>query len=133
MRPSLLIAAGVLSALAVTGCYHNDPPPPTILLTGTAVAGPVCPVEQDPPDPGCAPRPVEGAPIFVQPADGRDIMIAQGTTDADGVVVLRVPPGDYVVSGGDVSGLMGLPEPTAVSVDAGATSTLDLGYDTGIR
>ena len=130
-RPILLLVA-----LLLAGCVPGATPRPggaDGTLEVTVTASPVCPVEQDPPDPGCAPRPVEGAPIFVQPADGRDIMIAQGTTDADGVVVLRVPPGDYVVSGGEVSGLMGLPEPTAVSVDAGATSTLDLGYDTGIR
>ena len=53
-----------------------------------AVAGPVCPVETVPPDPACEPRPVAGAPIFVMPADGRDVVVAQGTTDEDGLVRL---------------------------------------------
>ena len=48
------------------------------------VAGPVCPVEQDPPDPNCEPRVVEGARILVQPGDGRDIVVGEATTDADG-------------------------------------------------
>jgi len=98
-----------------------------------ALAGPVCPVERDPPDPDCAPRPVEGALILVQPADGRDIVVAQGETDSEGRVLLDVPPGNYVVIGAPVEGLMGAPEPIAVTVQANDTTPVALGYDTGIR
>ena len=103
------------------------------VLEVEALAGPVCPVEQDPPDPECAPRPVEGATILVQPADGRDIVVAQGETDADGRLRLDLPPGDYVVIGAAVEGLMGTPDPTPITVDADGTVTIELGYDTGIR
>src|ERR1035437_4003917 len=33
-------------------------------VTGTITAGPVCPVEQSPADPKCAPRPVAGAVVI---------------------------------------------------------------------
>ena len=98
-----------------------------------AFAGPVCPVETEPPDPDCAPRPVEGALILVQPGDGRDIVVAQGETDTEGRVVLNLPPGSYVVFGGAVDGLMGAPEPVTVAVEAGARTLVALEYDTGIR
>lgn len=97
------------------------------------VAGPVCPVEQDPPDPNCAPRPVAGARIFVQPADGRDILVAEATTDVGGIARIEIAPGDYIVVGGEVEGLVGLPEPATVRVAAGHTTTITITYDTGIR
>jgi hypothetical protein len=97
------------------------------------VAGPVCPVEQDPPDPGCEPRPVEGARILVQPADGRDIVVGEATTDTDGRASIELPAGDYIVIGVEVEGLMGVPEPVSVAVGAGETISIDLAYDTGIR
>lgn len=99
----------------------------------TVVAGPVCPVEQNPPDPACEPRPVQGARILVQPGDGRDILVGEATTDADGHGIIRLPPGEYIVFGMDVEGLMGRPEPVAVSLESGETMSLDLVYDTGIR
>ena len=99
-----------------------------------AFAGPICPVETEPPDPDCAARPVEGALVLVQPGDGRDIVVAQGETDAEGRVLLDVPPGSYVVLGAAVEGLMGgAPQPVPVVVEAGGRTVVDLSYDTGIR
>lgn len=126
----------IIGALLLAGCLPVPTPTPaggTGTLSVTAVAGPVCPVEQDPPDPACAPRSVAGARVFVQPGDGRDILVAQGATDADGVFELELPTGDYIVIGGEVEGLMGLPEPVTVAVVAGQTTTVTLTYDTGIR
>jgi hypothetical protein len=97
------------------------------------VAGPVCPVEQDPPDPNCEPRAVDGARILVQPGDGRDIVVGEATTDADGHATIELSPGDYIVIGVGVEGLMGLPEPATVTVESGESVTVTLAYDTGIR
>lgn len=120
---------------AMVGCVPSasGSPAPDGTLQVEVVAGPVCPVEQEPPDPNCEPRPVEGARIFVQPGDGRDILVGEATTDEDGHVTIEIAPGDYIVLGGDVEGLMGLPEPATVTVLAGQTVTITLTYDTGIR
>jgi hypothetical protein len=126
----VLIAVAVLGMLAA--CDTADPREEGSLLV-VAMAGPTCPVETDPPDPDCAPRPVAGAPVFVSPANGQDIVIAQGETDADGRLTLDVPAGDYLVTAGAVEGLMAAPEPVVVSVLAGVTIEVPLGYDTGIR
>jgi hypothetical protein len=122
----------VLVILVLAGCDM-----PTSTEGGTIVieaqAGPTCPVETDPPDPSCAPRAVAGARVVVSPADGRDIAVAQGETDADGRLTLEVPAGDYVVTASAVEGLMGAPAPMTVSVRVGEATEVQLLYDTGIR
>ena len=122
-------------ALLLAACVPN--PTPTAGRNGAiaveVVAGPVCPVEQEPPDPNCEPRPVEGARIFVQPGDGRDILVGEATTDDGGRATIDIAPGDYIVLGGDFEGLMGRPEPATVTVLAGQTVTITLSYNTGIR
>lgn len=134
-RSALLL--GLLGCLSMILAACESLPTLTATGTGTidvrAVAGPVCPVERQPPDPACAPRPVEGARILVQPGDGRDIVVGEATTDADGHGSVALPPGEYFVFGLDVEGLMGRPEPVTVSVEPGETVTVDLVYDTGIR
>ena len=76
----------VLILLPIVGMLTAcDPERPTAegSIVVVAMAGPVCPVESDPPDPSCAPRPVAGAPVVVTPADGSDDVVAQGETDAE--------------------------------------------------
>jgi hypothetical protein len=99
-------------------------------ITGLATAGPVCPVEQ-PGDPNCAPRPVAGAFIVVSDASGAEV----GTTitRADGSFDLQLAPGDYVVQGRPVDGLMGAPGLVSVTVRDGSLVKVELAYDTGIR
>lgn len=127
-RPSVWLVCVVLVACAPVA----TPPAAHGVVEVRAVAGPVCPVETVPPDPGCAPRAVVGAPIFIMPADGRDVVVAQATTGDDGLARLDVPLGDYIVTGGEVAGLMGLPSETPITVGAEAV-TITLTYDTGIR
>ena len=124
-----------LLILLVAGCLPATPSPPAAAgtLQVEVAAGPVCPVERNPPDPDCEPRPVAGARIFVQPGDGRDILVAEATTDEAGMATIEIAPGDYILVGGDVEGLMGRPDPTTVTVSAGQTVMITLTYDTGIR
>ena len=96
-----------------------------------AVAGPVCPVEQVPPDPNCAPRPVAGATVAIRDAQG--VEVKRISLDAAGSAFVELPPGAYEVVGGEVTGLMGVPEPQHATVSEGAATTVDLAYDTGIR
>jgi hypothetical protein len=100
-------------------------------IAGRAAAGPVCPVETNPPDPSCAPRPVAGAVIVIRDAAGADR--ARTTTAADGTFFAALPAGAYVVEAQPAEGLMGTPSPMNVTVDAGETTSVELSYDTGIR
>jgi hypothetical protein len=102
-------------------------------LVGVATAGPVCPVQRNPPDPACAPRPVVGATIAVLDPGGREITSA--TTGVDGTYRVAVPAGSVRVQAAPVAGLMGTPALTDVVVPAGPAAwvRVDLLYDTGIR
>lgn len=138
---SLATLAAVL-VLAGCGGAPATSPQPSPLASPTQVAGlghvsvrltagPTCPVETVPPDPACAPQPVEGALVVVLDAGGNDV--GQATSDADGRLVLELPAGGYVVAPQPVDGLMGTPEGQSVFVRAGETAELEFGYDTGIR
>jgi hypothetical protein len=103
-------------------------------IVGRAVAGPMCPVAQEPPDPACADRPVDGAVVVVLDAAG--VRVAEVTTAPDGTFVAAVPQGGtYTVEAQPVGGVMGTPGPVTIAVPdgGGAWARVDLGYDTGIR
>ena len=100
-------------------------------IAGVATAGPVCPVEQVPPDPDCAPRPVAGAVVVIR--DAASAEVARVTTAADGTFFAELRPGVYVVEPQPAEGLMGVAEPQSVTVVDGVATTVQLGYDTGIR
>lgn len=122
---------GLLIILAA--CAGGEPPAPAgspgTGISGVAVAGPTCPVEQ-PGDSACAPHPVEGAVIVVTDPSGEQV--GQATTDADGRFFVTLPAGRYRLTAGDVDGLTGAPAPMEVVVSDGAAS-VELSYDTGIR
>lgn len=127
----------VLAYLAILLVACQPPPTATPSSSGVlevrALAGPVCPVERQPPDPACESRPVAGAPILVQPGDGRDTVVAAASTDDEGRARIELAPGAYVVVAGAVEGLFGRPEAVGVTVVAGESVDLTLAYDTGIR
>ena len=125
------IVALCLAVLLLVACDTPDRGEQGTILV-VAMAGPTCPVESDPPDPECAPRPVPDAAIVLTAPAGRDV-VAEGVTDAEGRLTLDVPAGDYRVTAGSVEGLMAAPEPVVVSVIAGITIEVPLSYDTGIR
>ncbi len=100
-------------------------------VTISLVAGPVCPVERDSPDPGCAPRPVAGAQVVVRDPSGTQV--ASATADQSGQVTLELPSGAYYAEAAASSGLMGQPDAAAFSVVGGSTMGFSMEYDTGIR
>ena len=106
-------------------------PPPRV--TGTVTAGPVCPVEKNPPDPSCAPRPVAGAVIVATDPGGQEV--GRTTTAPDGTYLLVVSQtGTAIITAQPVAGSFGTPMPVSVTPAApGVTLRVDLEYDTGIR
>jgi hypothetical protein len=131
------ILLAIALPIAIAGCAGAadpstpSPPPSRTGIAGVATAGPVCPVERVPPDPDCAPRPVAGATIVIRDASRAEA--ARVTTAADGTFFADVRPGDYVVEPQPKEGLMGVAGPQAVTVVEGVATTIQLGYDTGIR
>jgi hypothetical protein len=127
----IVLFLGLLITLAA--CAGGGSPAPAASggtgISGVAVAGPTCPVER-PGDSACAPRPVAGAVIVV--TDPAREEVGQATTDANGRFFVALPAGSYLVTAGDVEGLMGPPASKEVVVSNGE-ATIELEYDTGIR
>jgi hypothetical protein len=122
----------ILVSLVVLAACAPAPPVDEATLHVIAVAGPTCPVVSDPPDPECADRPVDGAEIIVQRADGEEV--ARMTTDADGQALLAVESGSYILVPQPVEGLLGTAASVEVTVREGAeTDPVTIAYDTGIR
>jgi hypothetical protein len=93
------------------------------------VADPICPVETEPPDPSCTPRPVEGAVVAAVTVGGDRL---EAVSDAAGHFGFDLPEGEVTITFLPVEGLMGTP----IVVSLAEGSTIDLGlvaYDTGIR
>jgi hypothetical protein len=122
----------VAAVIAIPGCWPVTSPP-AVTLSGTATAGPTCPVEQDPPHPDCAARPVAGAEIVVLDASGSEV--TRLTTAEDGTFSIALEAGSYQLVPQPFEGLMGgAPAPVAVVLEAGeAPEPVNMGYDTGIR
>ena len=102
-------------------------------VTGIITAGPVCPVEQSPPDRKCAPRPVAGAVVIAKDALGDQL--GRATSLADGSYSLPVGmAGTVVISALPVAGMAQPPAPVSVTfVDQRQWQQLNFEYDTGIR
>jgi hypothetical protein len=100
-------------------------------VTIHTAAGPVCPVERNPPDPSCAPRPIPGTLLVVRDPSGQEVVRA--TTDASGAATLTLAGGAYFVEPSTVSGVIGQARPAAFSVVGGSTVGFAILYDTGIR
>jgi len=98
---------------------------------GVVTAGPVCPVQKNPPDPKCAPRPVDGAVLVFRDAAGTEV--GRTSSKADGTFFAELGPGFYVVVPQPTKGLLGTPGAQSVTVTDGSEVRLDLAYDTGIR
>jgi len=101
-------------------------------LHGRVVAGPQCPVQQNPPDPGCEDQPVGGVEIILTGEALGDVVIPV-VTDRDGGLFIALEPGMYLVTAPDLDEYLGMPQSAAVTVTAGAETELVLTYDTGIR
>ena len=122
--------------LAATACSAPPGASPigttTRSITGRATAGPVCPVERNPPDPACAARPVAGAVLVFQNVTGAEV--ARAITDQNGRFSVALAPGAYRLVPQAVAGLMGGGRPLEFQVTAGETlEPLAVSYDTGIR
>jgi hypothetical protein len=138
VRPGASGTSGASGVSATSPTATGGLPTPTGGLPissgvrGTVKAGPTCPVVTNPPNPGCADRPVAGAVLVFKDASGAEV--ARVTSAADGTFSLELAPGAYQLVAQQHQGLMGTPAPMEVRVDAGGPMTeVTVSYDTGIR
>ncbi len=129
------LALALLAALLVA-CGHDDGealddvPPFGSGLAVSALAAPQCPVETDPPQPGCEPQPIT-VDFVVVGADGEEV--ARGTTrDVVGTVLVKVPAGTYTVRGAANAGPPTVTE-MPVTIPERVVVSIVLQVDTGIR
>lgn len=123
-----MVTVAVLTVALTTSCAQ--PVEPGFVVSGVALAGPVCPVETNPPDPACAPRPVVDA-IVQAVADSGEVV--ESTTGPDGRFSFVLAPGRYEIIAQPAEGLMGTAAPIEVEVLAEPVDLGVLMYDTGIR
>lgn len=104
-------------------------------LDGTITIGPICPVETDPPSPGCLPtaETYKAWPVSIWTANGR-IKIAQIEPSADGEFTAELMPGNYkVILEKDQNGVGGSNLPVVININSREKTILNINIDTGIR
>ena len=121
---------GVLLLSLAGACGPSPDPAGLVVVSGRLVAGPVCPVETDPPSPECAPRPVGGATVVIETAAGDSV---SAVSEPDGRFEASVAVGAIRVIPQPVEGLLGTPQPIEVEVEGGSLDLGEIAYDTGIR
>jgi len=105
-------------------------------LEGKISIGPLCPVEKDPPDPGCLPTAdtYKAFPVGVWTAGGRRKVTRLDPAPPDGIYLTALAPGTYLVrldNNGNFPGSANLP--VEINVSPGKITLLDINIDTGIR
>ena len=105
------------------------------ILEGKISIGPICPVETDPPDPGCLPtaETYKAYPVAVWTADG-ERRIIQINPAIDGSYKTDLEPGKYLIKLETNSGNIGSSNlPVDVIIVSDYITTLNIEIDTVIR
>ena len=136
----LVVFAFVLACGPASGTSPRLDPSPAVSpaggpprVTGTISAGPVCPVEQDPPDPDAHRGRSRAQSSSRRTRSGQEV--GRTTSAADGSYELVVSEtGTVLITALPVAGLAQPPEPVSVTFAVpGEVDHIDLVYDTGIR
>ena len=126
----------VVLTIFQAGCTKQEEMPTEKgYLKGKISIGPLCPVEHNPPDPGCLPtaETYKAWPIDIFNAGG-EVKIARIQPELNGNYISELFAGEYLVdlenpqSGPGSSNL-----PVTVYISANDTTILDVNIDTGIR
>ena len=103
----------------------------TAIVKGQVILGPTCPVESNPPDPKCAPRPYQTM-ISISKNIETPTAFKTMQSDAAGLFSVSLAPGEYDFYVQATSALPRCAE-QLVTVKAGQTSNITINCDTGIR
>jgi hypothetical protein len=129
MRIPLAAAAALLLLAGLAGC--SSPPGTTGSIHGTAMVGPTCPVEHDPPEEGCEDQPYEGDLVVVKA--GGEKVVARFVTGEEGTFEVSVAPGTYDIRSPSDQTLPACSTQEPVVVEEGRTAEADVSCDSGIR
>jgi len=124
----------LMGLLLITGCDKLSSDEAGI-LEGKISIGPICPVETDPPDPGCLPtaETYKAYPVAVWKADGGR-KILQINPALDGTYKTSLEPGKYLIKLETGSGSIGSSNlPVEVIILSDNITNLNINIDTGIR
>lgn len=106
----------------------------TGLLEGTIHIGPICPVETDPPDPGCLPtaETYKAFPVYILATDGSGKMLISPATD--GSFKIELVAGNYfIVLEKEPNGIGSSNLPFEVTIKPSEETIISIEIDTGIR
>lgn len=104
-------------------------------LEGKISIGPICPVETDPPDPGCLPtsETYKAYPVSVWTSNGRSKIILINPA-LDGSYKTDLEPGNYlIILETDRNNIGSSNLPIEVTIISDNVTTLNIDIDTGIR
>lgn len=121
------VAFVTLVTIAFAGCVDDEPPASG--AEGMVWIGPICPVEQNPPDPNCADRPFETDLVAVE-AQGRSVPFS---SDGDGKFRVPLAPGSYVIRSPSQSASPPTCQSEPFVVTAKVFTNVDVQCDSGIR
>ncbi|TME58008.1 MAG: carboxypeptidase regulatory-like domain-containing protein [Chloroflexi bacterium] len=125
-----IVASIILAgAMAACGSQAAQPAPPGTGIQGMVQAGPTCPVERI--NSPCPPHPL-AATVVVR--DGTGAEVTRFHSGSDGRFKVDLRPGTYNLLGLMIgSSFLPRPIPTSVTVSAGAYTSVNVEYDSGIR
>jgi len=129
--PGLILLTGLMLSGGCNKLFTQD----AGFLEGKISIGPICPVEKDPPDPGCLPtaETYKAYPVGVWTSDGRR-KIALLNPSLDGSYRSELDQGSYlIVLERDKTGIGASNLPVEVTVLSDNTTILNIEIDTGIR
>jgi hypothetical protein len=131
----LIVGSAFLVCLSCfSGCdkqYNQE----SGFLEGKISIGPLCPVEKDPPDPGCLPtaETYKAYPVSIWTLNGKS-KIAQINPSLDGSYMIELIPGNYLIKLEREKYVIGGSNlPAEVSIVSQQETILDIDIDTGIR
>lgn len=125
------LAAALAVAVLLAGCTRFQPADePSGGAEGQVLIGPACPVERDPPEPGCEDQPYATALEAVRGGDGARFRFSSG---ADGRFRVPLPAGDYAVRDAEGSQQPPTCSSPPFTVTAGAYTHVEVACDSGIR
>lgn len=101
-------------------------------IRGTALLGPICPVERIPPDPACVPKPYE-TNLVLTPTD-QSRVITEFSSDANGRFEVKTQPGEYAIHSATATNILPYcASDGAVRVNVNSYTEITVNCDTGIR